>query len=69
MQSVFFFLLVKLGTVFGQLGQGLEPLDDHIAKLGLQFKTVEAVRRTCLHLDLVSAEIEEKATLCFSASS
>ena len=36
---------------FGQRGQGLEPLEDHIAKLRLQFKTVEAVRRTCLHLD------------------
>ena len=69
MHSVFFFSVGEFWDSFGQRGQGLEPLEDHIAKLGLQFKTVEAVRRTCLHLDLVSAEIEEKATLCFSASS
>ena len=40
---MFFFLLVKLGIVFGQRGHGLDPLENHIAKLGLQFKTVEAV--------------------------
>ena len=30
---------------FGQRGQGLEPLEDHIAKLGLQFKTAQNRRK------------------------
>ena len=45
MHSVFFFSVGEFWDSFGQRGQGLEPLDDHLAKLGLQFKTVEAVSK------------------------
>ena len=57
MHSVFFFLLVKLGTVFGQLGQGLEPLEDHLAKLGLQFKTAQNRRKPLSALDVSTVSI------------
>ena len=45
MQSVFFLSVGEFWDSFGQRGQGLEPLEVHIAKLGLQFKTAQSRRK------------------------
>ena len=57
MHSVFFFSVGEFWDSFGQRGQGLEPLEDHIAKLGLQFKTAQNRRKPLSALDVSTVSI------------